>query len=374
MKIALIHDWMVSIAGGEQVLLAIHELYPKAPIYTSVYRKEKFPQLKNTKVTPSFLQKIPFAKSKHQMFPHLRPLAFENFDLGKYDVVLSSSHAEAKGVITKPETLHICYCHTPTRYYWSGYHEYVRNPRYGVLNPLVKLVMPYLINYLRIWDRAAADRVDYFIANSQFVADRIKKYYGREATVIYPPVNVSQFKPAKKIKDYYFAFGRLIPYKRFDLIVEAFNDLGLPLKIAGAGSELKKLKKMAKKNIEILGYVTDEELKTLYAEAKAFIFPAEEDFGIAPVEAMASGRPVIAYGRGGALETVKPGVTGVFFKEQTTQCLIDTIRKFDPDVFQSTKIRQHALQFDKAIFQKKIKDFVATKYREHQKQQERNND
>ncbi len=368
MRIAFVHDWLTNLAGAEQVLLAMHELYPKAPIYTSVYRPEKFPRLKNTKIISSFLQKIPFAKSKHQMFPHLRPLAFENFDLSKYDIVISDSHAEAKGVITKPGTLHICYCHTPIRYYWSDYHEYIKNPRYGILNPLVKLVMPYLINYLRIWDRAAADRVDYFIANSQFVANRIKKYYGWKAEVIYPPVNVSKFKPAKKIKDYYFAFGRLIPYKKFDLIVKAFNDLGLPLKIAGIGSELKKLKKMAKKNIEFLGYVSDEELATLYAEAKAFIFPTEEDFGITPVEAMASGRPVIAYNRGGARETVKPGISGVFFTEQTPQCLINAIRKFNPNVFNPNKIRQYSLQFDKKIFQQKIKKFIEEKYCEHQKQ------
>jgi len=301
------------------------------------------------------------------MFPQLRAIAFEQFDLSKYDVVISNGHAEAKGVITKPETLHICYCHTPIRYYWSNYHDYIRNPRYGVLNPLVKLGMPYLINYLRMWDSVAADRVDYFIANSKYVAKRIKKYYRRDATVIYPPVDTARFKPASKVKDYYFAAGRLIPYKQFDLIVEAFNDLGLPLKIAGSGPELKKLKKMAKPNVEILGYVSDEELEKLYAEAKVFIFPQEEDFGIAPVEAMACGRPVIAYGKGGALETVKKGVTGIFFKEQTPQCLINTIRKFDPDVFQPTKIRQHALNFDTKVFQRKIKNFVKEKYQEYQK-------
>lgn len=364
MKIAFVHDWLTNLAGAEQVLLAMHELYPEAPIYTSVFCKEKFPQLKNVKVIPSFLQKVPFGKSKHQMFPHLRTIAFEQFDLSKYDVVISDGHAEAKGVITKPETIHICYCHTPIRYYWSNYHEYIKNPRYGFLNPLVKLGMPYLINYLRLWDRAAADRVDYFIANSDYIAGRIKKYYQRDSVTIYPPVNVSKFKPAKKIKDYYFAFGRLIPYKKFDLIVEAFNDLGLPLKIAGDGPELKKLKKMAKKNIEFLGYVTDEQLATLYAEAKAFIFPTEEDFGITPIEAMASGRPVIAYGRGGTLETIKTGVTGIFFNEQTPQCLINTIRKFNPATFQPTKIRQHALKFDKTIFQKKIQAFIEQKYRE----------
>jgi glycosyltransferase involved in cell wall biosynthesis len=374
MKVAFIHDWLVSLAGSEQVLLKMHELFPKAPIYTSVYCEKNFPSLKNVKVITSFLQKVPFAKSKHQMFPHLRPVAFEQFDLSKYDIVISDGHAEAKGVITKPETLHICYCHTPIRYYWSDYHEYIKNLRYGILNPLIKLGMPYLINYLRLWDIAAADRVDYFIANSQYVANRIKKYYRRDATVIYPPVDTAKFKPAGKVKNYYFAAGRLIPYKKFDLIIEAFNDLGLPLKIAGTGSEFKKLKEMAKKNVELLGYVSDEELTRLYAEAKAFIFPQEEDFGIAPVEAMASGRPVIAYAKGGALETVKEGVTGIFFKEQTPQCLIDAVRKFDPQVFQPTKIRQHALNFDIKVFQKKIKQFIAEKYQKHQEEMNLNND
>ncbi len=361
MRIAFVHDWLVSLAGSEQVFLAMHELWPDAPVYTSVYKKENFPQLKNVKVTPSFLQKVPFGKSKHQMFPHLRTVAFEQFDLSKYDVVISDGHAEAKGIITKPETIHISYCHTPIRYYWSNYHEYIQNLEYGILNPLVKLGMPYLINYLRIWDKAAADRVDHFIANSDYIGKRIQKYYRRNSTTIYPPVNTAKFKPAKKIKNYYFAFGRLIPYKRFDLVVEAFNDLGLPLKIAGTGPELKKLKKMAKKNIEFLGFVSDAKLTKLYAEAKAYIFPQEEDFGITPVEAMASGRPVIAYGKGGALETVKEGTTGVLFHEQTAQCLINTIRKFDADVFNPIKIRQHALAFDKAAFQKKIKKFVEEK-------------
>jgi glycosyltransferase involved in cell wall biosynthesis len=358
MRVALVHEWLTNVAGSERVLLALHELYPEAPVYTSVFVPEQFPELSDADVRTSFLQKIPGAKSKHQAFPFLRTVAFERFDLSAYDVVISSSHAEAKGVITRPETLHICYCYTPIRYYWSGYHHYLENPRFGALNPVVKAVMPYMTNYLRVWDRCAADRVDLFVAISRYVAKRIGKYYRRDADVIYPPVNTSWLSISPTIDDYFLLVGRLIPYKRADIVVEAFNHLGLPLKIAGTGSELDSLRAAAGPNIEFLGRASDAELGELYSRCQALIFPQEEDFGIVPLEAMAAGRPVIAYRAGGALETVLEGETGVFFDRQDAQSLQEVVSSFDPGRFNPERARQHALTFDVAIFKQQIMDYV----------------
>jgi glycosyltransferase involved in cell wall biosynthesis len=358
MRVALIHDWLTNLAGAERVLMAMCESFPHAPIYTSVYCPEHFPGLEGTDVRTSFLQRIPGAKTRHQAFPLLRTVAFERFDLCEYDVVLSSCHAEAKGVITRPETMHICYCYTPVRYYWSGYHHYLENPRYGALNPIVKAVMPYMTNYLRVWDRGAADRVDLFVAISRHVAKRIKKYYRRDADVIYPPVNTSWLGMSQSVDDYFLLVGRLIPYKRADIVVEAFNRLGLPLKIAGTGSELESLRSMAAPNIEFLGRVSDDELRDLYSHCQALVFPQEEDFGIVPLEAMASGRPVIAYRAGGALETVLDGVTGIFFDRQNAQSLIEAVRGFDPGSFSPERARRQALRFDVEVFKEHLLAYV----------------
>jgi len=358
MRLALVHDWLTNLAGSERVLLALHELYPHAPIYTSVFVPSQFPQLADAEVRTSFLQRVPGARTRHQAFSLLRTVAFERFDLSEYDVVISSSHAEAKGVITRPETLHICYCYTPIRYYWSGYHHYLQNPRFGALNPLVKAVMPYLSSYLRVWDRCAADRVDHFVAISRHVAARIKKYYRREAEVIYPPVNTSWLRPSSSVDDFFLLVGRLIPYKRADIAVEAFNRLGLPLKIAGTGSELESLRRMAKPNVEFLGRVSDQELAELYSRCLALIFPQEEDFGIVPLEAMAAGRPVIAYRAGGALETVVEGETGLFFDRQDAECLADAVRRFDPGRFEPRKARAQALRFDVEVFKSEMARMV----------------
>jgi len=365
MRLALVHDWLTNLAGSERVLLALHELYPHAPIYTSVFVPSQFPQLADAEVRTSFLQRVPGARTRHQAFSLLRTVAFERFDLSEYDVVISSSHAEAKGVITRPETLHICYCYTPIRYYWSGYHHYLQNPRFGALNPLVKAVMPYLSSYLRVWDRCAADRVDHFVAISRHVAARIKKYYRREAEVIYPPVNTSWLRPSSSVDDFFLLVGRLIPYKRADIAVEAFNRLGLPLKIAGTGSELESLRRMAKPNVEFLGRVSDQELAELYSRCLALIFPQEEDFGIVPLEAMAAGRPVIAYRAGGALETVVEGETGLFFDRQDAECLADAVRRFDPGRFEPRKARAQALRFDVEVFKRKLERFVREKNDEY---------
>lgn len=352
MNIALVHDWITNVAGGERVVLELAKAYNNPPIYTSVYDSKKAKAFSKLKVIPSFLQKFPLIKSKREFLIPLAPFAFEQFDFSKYNVVISSSSMASKGVITKPETIHICYCHTPSRYLWEPYLD----PRAN--SGPFSMIRRKVAHLLRIWDRVAADRVDYFIANSNYVAKRIKKYYSRDSIVIYPPVNVDKFKPKDTYSDYFLFVSRLVGYKKCDLVIDAFNDLGLPLKIIGQGPEKKRLMKKTNKNIEFLGYLSDDEIKDYYSSARAFIFAAEEDFGIVPVEAMASGRPVIAFNGGGATETVIEGITGTFFDEQTPQCLADTVRKFKPENYNSNKIRQHAIKFSADRFRREIKDAV----------------
>jgi len=369
MKVALAHDWLTNLAGAERVIIALHETYPGAPIYTSVYFDEVFPELEGADVKTSFLQKLPWLNKKHQAVPFLRTIAFERFDLSGYDVVISSSHAEAKGVLTGPETLHICYCYTPTRYYWSGYQQYLDEPGFKYLNPLIRAVMPLMVNYLRVWDRCAADRVDLFVCTSRYVARRIKKYYRREAEVIHPPVKTENLRISDAIQDYFLMVGRLIPYKRADIVVQAFNKLGLPLKVVGTGTEMDALVKQAGPNIEFLGRVPDKDLWDLYSRCLAFVFPQEEDFGIAPLEAMAAGRPVIAYRAGGALETVIEGKTGVFFDRQDPQSIAKAVSSFQADGFNPEKIRAHALKFDESAFKSKMEKFVSSSWERFQKGQ-----
>jgi glycosyltransferase involved in cell wall biosynthesis len=285
----------------------------------------------------------------------LMPLAVEQFDLSKYDLVISDSASFAKGAITRPQTLHICYCHTPTRYVWDDSHKYIKEFSYP---GFVKKFIPFFLNYLRVWDEAASFRPDKYIANSNFVASRIKKYYNQPAQVIHPPVKTNHFYLADKIDDYFLMVARFLPYKKVDLAIEAFNTLGWPLKIIGDGPEKRRLKRMARPNIEFVGLVSEEKLKDYYARCRAFIFPQEEDFGITAVEAMAAGRPVIAYRGGGALEIIKENETGIFFNEQSADSLIEALKIFKPENFSPAAICQHARQFDKEIFKDKIKDFV----------------
>lgn len=356
LKIALVHDHLAQEGGAEKVLRAFHEIYPEAPIFTLLYNSDTMGEdFKSKDVRPSFLQKIPGSKTHYQWLLPLMPAATESYDLSQYDVVLSSSSALAKGVITQPKTTHICYCHTPTRYLWSDTHSYIKELPY---NWLVKRAMPLILNRLRSWDRLAADRVDKFIANSATVRQRIKKYYGKESDIIHPPVETKKFYISPRIENYYLAGGRVVPYKRFDLIVQAFNRLGVPLKIFGEGRELDKLKTVAKKNIQFLGKVSDKEMIELYSKCVAYLHPQEEDFGITAVEAMASGRPVIAYGSGGAMETVVPGLTGEFFDEQIWEELGDKIIRFQPEKYNSQKIKEHAEQFNIDNFKSKVKSYV----------------
>jgi len=360
MKVALVHDYLNQYGGAERVLEAFTQIFPQAPIYTLLYDSRRTGYaFAGKKIKTSFLQKIPLLKSHHRPFLMLMPLAIEQFDFSQYDLVLSDSASYAKGVITPSKALHICYCHTPIRYAWDDSHKYIEEFGYP---GLVKKAIPFFMNYIRLWDEQAAQRVDKFIANSYFVAQRIKKYYHQESQVIHPPVKTSLFYLADRPDNYFLMVGRFLPYKRFDLAVESFNQLGLPLKIIGDGPERKKLEKKAKSNIEFIGLVDDGKLKDYYAHCRAFIFPQEEDFGITAVEAMAAGRPVIAYQAGGALEIVQEGITGLFFKEQTVDCLIETIRKFKSSDFNPQIIREKAMEFDQEKFKERIKEFINKEY------------
>lgn len=357
MRIALVHDYLNQYGGAERVLEALHDIYPSAPVYTSIYEPRAMPaSYKRWDIRTSFMQRLPRVGMMHQLYLPLYPTAFETFDLSAYDVVLSSSSAFAKGVITEASTLHVCYCHSPMRFAWN-YHDYVRGER---MAGKAARILPLALNYVRLWDEVSAGRVDAYIANSQLVARRIKKRYGRTATVINPPVDTSLYTPRLDGArgDYFLIVSRMIPYKRVDLAIDAFNKLGLPLKVVGKGRQEAALRARAKPNIQFIGSVSDAHLKELYAGCKAFIFPGIEDFGISPLEAQASGRPVIAFGGGGALETVLPGVTGEFFKEQSASALAGIVASFDDKDYDPAAIRRHAEQFDVRVFKRRIAGFV----------------
>jgi glycosyltransferase involved in cell wall biosynthesis len=296
------------------------------------------------------------------------PSAIEQFDFSSYDIVLSDSSSYAKGIITGPQTLHICYMHTPMRYAWDDCHKYTTDfyfPRF------IKKIVPFFMNYIRIWDRISAERVDKIIANSNFVAKRILKYYRKGSTVIHPPVNVSSFHLSDRPKEYFLMVGRLIAYKRFDIAIEAFNELGLPLKIIGRGPEMNRLKKIARSNIEFLGRVAEEALPDYYADCKAFIFPQEEDFGIVAIEAMASGRPLIAFRGGDIPEHMEEGKTGIFFERQAVQDIIEAVKGFKEADYDPNYIREKAHKFDKQIFKEKIKSYVEKELAQHLEQRKK---
>ncbi len=362
MKIALVHDWLTGMRGGEKALEALCEIFPDADIYTLVHIKGSVSSvIESHKIFTSFIQKLPGVKKKYRYYLPLMPTAIEQFDLRNYDLVISSSHCVAKGVRVKKDSLHICYCYTPMRYIWDMYEEYFGK---GRANVFLRVAMSVFRTYLRKWDIATVSRVDYFIAISENVKKRIKRHYHRDAIVIYPPVDIAQLGIGNEFPNFYLVVSAFAPYKRIDLAVEAFNVLGYSLKIIGTGQKEKQLKKIAKSNIEFLGWKTDEEVRNYYCRCKAFIFPGEEDFGITPVESQACGRPVIAYGEGGALETIIEGTTGMFFKKQTTESLIKAVEKFEEikDNFNPEKMRENALRFDKEIFKKKVKMFIEEKY------------
>lgn len=357
MKIAIVHEFLTQFGGAEQVLKAILEIYPDADLYTLVYDDKKMSKyFRGAQIYTSFLQKMPLGVKKYKWYLPLMPKAIESFDLSRYDLIISDSSAFAKGAITSGKSLHICYCHTPTRYLWSETDFYLAT---AGIPFFVKPFMPLVIKKLRAWDYLAAQRPNYILANSNVVKQRIKKYYKRESQVLYPYVDCSKFNICPEIKDYFLLAGRIVPYKRYDIVVRAFNKLNLSLKVVGDGYGLSALKKIAVSNkIEFLGRVSDEALKKYYCQAKAYIFPAEEDFGITPLESMASGRPVIAYNAGGATETVKENLTGTFFQHQTPESIIQTIKNFNEKKYNPQKIRDYALRFDKKIFQQNIKTTI----------------
>jgi len=360
MKVALIADWLVSYGGAEEVMIALSEIFPDAPIYTSIYNSKKLPQFKDKKIITSFLQNLPGAQTHHQYYWPLMPKAFASFDLSQYDLVISSCHSFAKGIKTLAKTFHVCYCYTPTRYLWFPEIDRRISGKSG-------LIFSLLAGRTKNWDKAAASRVNQFIAISRTVQKRIKKVYNRDSYLIYSPIDISQFKLSQKIGQYYLTGGRLIPYKRIDLVVKAFNRLGLPLKIMGSGPDLTRLKKLAKKNIEFLGFVSDAKRAELFSECLAFIFPGEEDLGLTPLEAMASGRPVIAYGTGGAAETVIATKTGELFKPQTVNVLVAKIKNFQPTKFKPQVCREWAEKFDVKIFKQKIKNYIEKEYNQFKK-------
>ncbi len=357
MKVAIVHDYLNQMGGAERVVMAFHDIFPEAPIYTSIYDPERVdPAFRTMDIRTSFMQKLPLVTKHHQPYLPLYPFAMEALDLRGYDLVLSSSSAFGKGVITKPGTLHICYCHTPMRWCWN-YEEYVEREQLG---KVARRVLPFLITGLRVWDQTSAMRVDDFIANSPVIAERIKKYYRREAVVIPPPVEASRFPatPATETEDYFLALGRFVPYKRFDLAIEACNRLQLPLVVIGKGRDEERLKRIAGPTIRFLGRLSDEEVIHYYRHCRAFLFPGDEDFGITPLEAQAAGRPVIAYGAGGALASVVDGVTGLFFREQTVESLVEVLATFKERNFDPDAIRNHALEFDTPRFQRRIMQFI----------------
>lgn len=356
MKVALVYDRVNKWGGAERVLLALHRIFPKAPLYTSVYNPKSASWAEVFDVRTSFLQKIPFARGNNEFFPFLMPIAFESFNFDNYDLVISITSESAKGIITKPSTLHICLCLTPTRYLWSGYREYFKSLSLRVLShPLV--------SYLRRWDLIASKRPDKYIAISKEVKNRIKKYYGEDSVVIYPPILIEDKGIKRKSSDSFLFVSRLsrfVLYKRANMVVEAFNKTGLPLKIVGSGSLKNKLQQKANSNIEFLGSVNDDELEELYKNSRALIFPGVEDFGLVIAEAIYFGTPVIAFRGGGALEIVKDGINGEFFNEQTADSLITVLKKFDDRRYNRKAIQKSSDIFSLLRFQKELKSLIQT--------------
>jgi len=364
MKVALVHDYLLQYGGAERVLEEFASMFPDAPIYTLAYDASATGYaFEGRDIHTSFLQKIPSPVSFYKFFPLAMPLATEAFDLSDYDIILSSSASFMKGVISPAGSIHICYCHTPMRYAWLDYKKITGDSTFP---SLVGKVIPFFMPYLRFWDRTGAQRVDHYICNSHFIGAKIKKYYGRDARVIYPPLNLSKFAIGE-VDDYFLIVGRMVPYKRMDIAIDTFNELGLPLKIVGTGPELKRLKKRAKSNIEFVGLVSEERLAHYYASAQALIFPQEEDFGITALESMASGRPVIAYRSGGVLESASEGTTGIFFDEQTVPALKDALARFQKTSFDPQLIRASVEKFDRTHFRRHIHDFIDEKIKESQK-------
>ncbi|ULC59755.1 glycosyltransferase [Flaviramulus sp. BrNp1-15] len=373
MKKALIHDWYYVNGGAEKVIQSFNNIWPDFDHYALIdYLEDKDREViftgNNKKTNTSFIQKLPTSKSNHRKFLQLFPNAIEQFNLNEYDLVLSSSASIAKGVLTNQNQLHICYCHSPMRYAWDLYHQYLKESN---LTGIKGIYAKYVLHKMRIWDIISSNRVDYFIANSKYVAKRIKKIYNRDSIVIYPPVDVNNFRLVEKKDDYYFTGSRMVSYKKMELIVRAFNKIpNKKLIVSGDGPEFNKIKKIANQNIELLGFIKSNELSQYLEKAKAFVFAAEEDFGIVPVEAQACGTPVIAFGKGGVLETIIKNKTGIFFYKQEEESIINAVNEFETRTFDYKEIRENAIRFSKERFESEIKEFILSKYKSFKESKE----
>lgn len=372
MKKALIHDWFSTYAGAEKCVESFTNVWDDFEIYglidfLSDANRDKI--LKGKYAHTSFVQKLPSAKKKYRNYLPLFPFAIEQFDLSSYDVVLSSSHAVAKGVLTHSNQLHISYVHTPIRYAWDLYHQYLHES--GLNHGLKGVLAKYFLHKIRLWDVSTANRVDHYIANSHYIARRVKKVYGKSSDVIYPPVDIDKFALHESKSDFYLTASRMVPYKKIDLIVEAFSQTDKKLLVIGDGPDMGKIKSKASKNIELLGFADDKTMADLMGQAKAFVFAAEEDFGITPVEAQACGTPVICFGSGGTLETVREGISGLYFMEQNIRELLAAVDKFEQsyDKFDPIKIRENSLKFSRTRFESEIKSYVEKKYEEFKERQ-----
>lgn len=354
-RLALVHDWLNQMGGAEDVLEALVDMCPGAPVYTSMYWREGMPSAYRTwDIRTTWMDCLPGIYRHHQPYLPLYPLAFSRLDLSEYRLVLSNKSGFCHGVRTGPNTVHVCYCLSPTRYVWA-FDDYAARE---AIPALARQALRPLVGWLRRWDYRAAQRVDHFIAISSQVRRRIQAFYGRDSTVIFPPVDTRAFEPVGQPDDYFFIVSRLVPYRRIDLAVQAFNRLGLPLVIAGDGRDRQALEALARPNVTFLGYVSDAQRAELLARCRAYILPGEEDFGIAPVQAQAAGRPVIAYAGGGALDTVVPGQTGLHFDQLTPESLAAAVGQFDDLCWDPAAIRRHAQRFDKSEFESKLKAFV----------------
>jgi len=360
-KVAIVADWLTNMGGAEPLILELHKLYPNAPIYTSVYNKEAMPAFKDCDVRTTYLQKwLPeFIRYKHQLWPVFRAKAFRKLDLSEYDIIISSASAEAKAIKKRPDAVHICYCHTPIRYYWSHYEEFKKEFNFGPLTFLIRPFIPFFVKRMRKLDLESVKGVDYFIANSTITQSRIKQYYNRPSTIVYPPVDVERFTPpVRSERAGFVVWGRHVPYKRFDIAIEACNRLGVPLTVIGSGPDTERLKKLAGPTITFTGRISDDELNEVAWHSKAFLFPNEEDFGISAAESLAAGTPVIAYAKGGALDIVQDGETGILFEHQTVDSLVEAMKRFEQYSFLPATLHRKSKRFAKGLFATKIQKIV----------------
>lgn len=355
MKLAIVHDYLNQYGGAERIIEIFHEMFPEAPIYTSIFDPDRLPPVfGKMDIRTSFMQRLPLVKRFLPYYLPLFPMAFEQLDLRAYDVILSSTTAWGKGIITAPDCVHVCYCNTPMRFAWR-YHDYIQDRKFA---PLTRQALALILHPIRLWDVVSANYVDYFIANSYNISRRIAKFYRRASHIIPCPVDCSRYRISEGIDDYYLIVSRLREYKRIDLAIRAFNTLERPLVIIGEGNDRPRLERLASRHIRFLGKVSEETLQSTYSRCRALIFPGEEDFGLTPIEAQASGRPVIAYARGGALETVIDGKTGRLFYPQTPEALAEAVRAFDVTGVDPASLRAHAMQFDVSHFKRKIRAYL----------------